>query len=98
MKVHYIIGPAGCGKTTHLEIIANKAQRQGLDVVRPRLDRSGLQGLQGDLRRIKPKTVVLIDEDGAPGAEIPYENLQLPAGVQIFVARQGARNTWANLA
>lgn len=103
MKINYIDGPQGCGKTTHLGVIANKAQRKGLTVVRASLDGSGINGLQADLRRITPKTVVLVDEGGSmtgsyAGKVLPYEGLQLPHGVQVFVARQTTtRNTWANL-
>jgi Holliday junction resolvasome RuvABC ATP-dependent DNA helicase subunit len=97
VKINYITGPQGCGKTTHLEIVANKAQRKGLAVVRPRITSSGFQGLQADLRRVTPKTVVLIDEGEGCGLPIQYDQLQLPHGVQVFVANQGPRNTWANL-
>lgn len=99
MKINYILGPQGCGKSTHLEIVANKAQRKGLPVVRARPDSSGLTGLQGDLRRAKPHSVILLDDERTPmhGNIKAYETLQYPIGAQVFVAAQGIRNTWANL-
>lgn len=94
MILNYITGPSGCGKTRHLESLEVMAKRLNYPVLRFEGNLT-LTVLQAELHRVKPNTVVLVDEGAILGSGgLDYGSLMTPPGVQMFVARLGTLNGW----
>lgn len=97
MKINYITGPAGCGKTRYLDELEKQAYRRSLQVVRIDPACSGTM-IQTGLDTAKEGCVILIDEGLHCGrVKLIYGAYTWPVGAQVFVAGEGERNTWGGV-
>ena len=94
MKINYITGPAGCGKTHYLSGLEKQASSKGLSIVRIDPACTGTM-IQAALSASKEGCVILIDEGlRSYRLSLIYEAYTWPVGSQVFVAGEGERNVW----
>ncbi len=99
MKINYITGPAGCGKSTHLTKIERQARRVHLDVMRLPPDATQL-ATQEMISAARSGTIFLIDEGEHLNVRrrVDYaKDFKWPTNSRLFIANQGEQNYWGDL-
>lgn len=98
-NIHIIQGPAGSGKTTHLESVAAKCREDGVTFIGP------VQAQQ--LSRVLPQIlagefdVVLIDEYEPSTATVSqlraFEAVKSSPAKEVFIACMGELSAWSTI-
>lgn len=105
MKINYITGPAGCGKTRHLQAIRAEAFAAGRVVIGPVtadcLERVLVppHGQATAAAADRSTTVLLVDECVMTGVMFKRLVPRVAAAdcKEVFLSGEGARNTWGGL-